>query len=127
MIDKSSNTIDLSFHGYHNHSPNQKYTDKSGNETSLWLKSKRLSTEVKDKLINYFYQGLTPTKALEKLKIESCDYIKESKDRVKIPYLRTVYYLFEQEREINFGAADICRESLEKFSNEFVDNFQIDV
>ena len=113
--------INFTLIGYHNHSSDAVYTDKAGNETSLLLKNSRLDEDVKEKLLNYFYQGYAPTKALEKLKFDSENYMEDSKYRSRIPYLRTVYYLFEKERIINFGSAEISETALKNFENEFKD------
>ena len=83
------------------------------------MKHIKLDNEIKEKLIDYFYEGLTPTLALEKLKSKTSNYLNDSKFRSRIPYLRTVYYLFEKERNINFGSTDVCLEKLSSFESEF--------
>ena len=117
--------VSLTFSGSHNHLPNESYIDKSGNVTTLFLKNKKLEENVKDKLLDFFYSGLTPTGALERLKFESSNYLEDSKYRSRIPYLRTVYYLFEKERNINFGPINICDEELKKFASEFKNTLRI--
>ena len=83
------------------------------------LNNNRLSNSIKERLLDYFYDGLSPTAAWNKLKSESVNYLQDSQHRSRIPYLRTVYYLFEKERNINFGPADICENSFKKLENEF--------
>lgn len=125
IFNQDDNKILISPLCYHNHSPFDHIIDTNGKKIPILLRNKRLDFDVKEKLISYFYDGLTPSAALENLKLESQNYEEESKYRCRIPYLRTVFYLFEKERNISFGPADICNASLQSLENEFKSSLRL--
>ena len=109
IVDNEKNNVTVSFQHNHSHAANAIITDKSGFETTLLLNNKRLDNSTKERLLDFFYDGLSPTVACNRLKSESNNYLKESQHRSQIPYLRTFYYLFEKERNINFGPQSFAR------------------
>ena len=88
-----------------------------------------MSPEVREKVINLFYNGLTPTEALENLKESSENYWQDSKDRSKIPNLEDLYYLFDKEKAIQFGSQDVDEisiDGLKKGFNGFLNYCKVD-
>ena len=50
--------MSFSFSGFHNHSSDAEYINKTGNRSSLLLKDTRLDENVKEKLLNYFIRAI---------------------------------------------------------------------
>ena len=107
----------INCHGFHNHSSDEEFFDsKTKQLVPLNSKKTKMCESTKNSIINLFYEGETPTTALEKFKLSFAeDYQNASRDRSLIPDLRSVYSLFEKEKSINFGSANISEFDIEKF------------
>ena len=100
-------------------------THNHESENEIVLLNNPISLETKQKMIDLFYQGETPTSALEILKESSENYLSDSKNRSLIPNIADVYYIFKKERNLNFGCQDLTYHSIQSFIHETDEKIKI--